>query len=148
MGLDMYLLKKQEDSVAVGYWRKANAVHAWFVKNVQGGVDDCGQYPVRRQKLEELSELCQRVLGALVVEEGMVQQCQRLVGGVWVPVMEEGQVIANPEVAHALLPTQEGFFFGGTDYDEFYIQDLEHTIEICQRALAFPYADYYYQASW
>lgn len=143
----MYLLKKQDDSVAVGYWRKANAVHAWFVKNVQDGVDDCGQYPVRRQKLEELSELCQRVLQALVVEEGMVQRSQQYVGGVWVPKMAEGQVIVNPDVAHELLPTQEGFFFGGTDYDEYYIQDLVHTVEICQRALA-DGGDYYYQASW
>ena len=148
MGLDMYLFKKQEESVtSAGYWRKANQVHAWFVKNVQNGVDNCGQYPVPRQKLEELSELCQRVLQALVVEEGMVQRSQQYVGGVWVPSMVEGRVIANPEVAHELLPAQEGFFFGGTDYDEYYIQDLEDTVEICRRALADD-GDYCYQASW
>jgi len=29
----------------VGYWRKANHIHAWFVENVQNGVDDCkGNY--------------------------------------------------------------------------------------------------------
>ena len=25
----------------VGYWRKANAIHKWFVDNVQDGNDDC-----------------------------------------------------------------------------------------------------------
>jgi hypothetical protein len=24
-----------------GYWRKANAIHRWFVDNVQDGNDDC-----------------------------------------------------------------------------------------------------------
>ena len=46
----------------VGYWRKANAVHDWFVKNVQDGEDDCKSYYVSREKLEELRSLCQRVL--------------------------------------------------------------------------------------
>ena len=30
----------------VGYWRKANHIHKWFVDNVQGGNDDCGDYLV------------------------------------------------------------------------------------------------------
>jgi hypothetical protein len=25
----------------VAYWRKANAIHSWFVQNVQDGVDEC-----------------------------------------------------------------------------------------------------------
>lgn len=28
-------------SLHVGYWRKANAIHGWFVKHVQGGKDEC-----------------------------------------------------------------------------------------------------------
>jgi hypothetical protein len=31
------------------------------------------------------------------------------------------------------LPTAEGFFFGDTDYDEYYIQDLKDTIEIVEK---------------
>lgn len=34
--------------VKVGYWRKANAVHKWFVENVQDGVDECD--PITSQK--------------------------------------------------------------------------------------------------
>ena len=35
------------------------------------------------------------------------------------------RVLANPELANELLPTQSGFFFGGTDYDEYYFYDVE-----------------------
>lgn len=40
------------------YWRKANAIHKWFVDNVQNGVDDCGEYYVERGKLVELRDAC------------------------------------------------------------------------------------------
>ena len=35
-----------------GYWRKANAIHRWFVENVQDGKDDCGEYFVPPSSLE------------------------------------------------------------------------------------------------
>lgn len=87
MGLDMYLNAKRylwtfpedgEDAVAAKaiaellgltgkrvkqveaeamYWRKANAIHKWFVDNVQEGTDDCGNYAVSKEQLEELREL-------------------------------------------------------------------------------------------
>lgn len=44
------------------YWRKANAIHGWFVANVQGGDDDCNEYDVSREELTELRQLCQDVL--------------------------------------------------------------------------------------
>lgn len=44
-----------------GYWRKANAIHKWFVDNVQDGVDDCKEYYVPQSKMEELLELCKKV---------------------------------------------------------------------------------------
>jgi hypothetical protein len=46
----------------VGYWRKANAVHRWFVENVQKGVDDCGDYSVSREQLQELLRQVELVL--------------------------------------------------------------------------------------
>ena len=87
MGLDMYLNAKRylwtfpedgEDAVAAKaiaellgltgkrvkqveaeamYWRKANAIHKWFVDNVQEGTDDCGNYSVSKEQLEELRAL-------------------------------------------------------------------------------------------
>ena len=46
----------------LAYWRKANAIHQWFVKNVQNGTDDCGVYYVGRKKLQELVDTCEAVL--------------------------------------------------------------------------------------
>lgn len=51
-----------EVNITVGYWRKANAIHNWFVKNCQDGVDDCNQYYVSRDKLKELLDLCKETL--------------------------------------------------------------------------------------
>lgn len=45
-------------SVNVAYWRKVNSVHGWFVKNVQRGEDDCGEYYVSHEKLRELVRVC------------------------------------------------------------------------------------------
>lgn len=39
------------------YWRKANAIHKWFVDNVQGGEDDCGEYYVDPEQLKQLLDL-------------------------------------------------------------------------------------------
>ena len=44
-----------------GYWRKANAIHAWFVKHVQGGKDECVEHSVSRAQLQELMETCLKV---------------------------------------------------------------------------------------
>lgn len=46
----------------VMYWRKANAIHKWFVENVQNGVDDCGEYPVSIEQLMSLKDTCKRVI--------------------------------------------------------------------------------------
>lgn len=89
MGLDMYLTAKRyiytfgDDDKALrdvleqlkvndmtikklsyeaGYWRKANQIHKWFVDNVQGGNDNCGEYLVTTEELERLLELVNEVL--------------------------------------------------------------------------------------
>ena len=56
MGLDMYLLKNKNFDFGkeVCYWRKSNAIHNWFVNNIQDGKDDCGLYPVSKEKIKEL----------------------------------------------------------------------------------------------
>ncbi len=46
----------------VMYWRKANAIHNWFVKHVQGGEDKCRPHYVSRDQLKALKETCERVL--------------------------------------------------------------------------------------
>ena len=48
--------------VKVAQWRKAWAIHTWFVNEVQAGEDDCKDYYVSRGKLIDLRDLCQQVL--------------------------------------------------------------------------------------
>lgn len=100
-----------------GYWRKANAIHQWFVINCQDGNDDCGTHYVSREQLGTLRDTCKKVLD-------------------------------DSSKAKELLPTQEGFFFGGKGYDEWYADDLTLTIEIIDEALKDKDGDYYYSSSW
>ena len=102
----------------VGYWRKANQVHQWFVENVQEGNDNCGSYYVSRENLLELLELC-------------------------------NQVLDKKEMAEELLPSHSGFFFGGTDYNEWYFEQLEETKKIIESCLSDEHAhDFMYSSSW
>lgn len=156
MGLDMYLLRKtyvknwDHDSsenkyhIAVtkngnptninsskiteiteefGYWRKANAIHKWFVDNVQGGNDDCGSYHVNLDKIQQLLALCK-------------------------------SVIENNNNANCMLPTNTGYFFGGTEYSDHYKQYIQYTIEVLEEALTLIQnggnnsSSFYYHSSW
>jgi hypothetical protein len=36
--------------IELAYWRKANQIHNWFVKNVQNGQDNCMPYEVSENK--------------------------------------------------------------------------------------------------
>ena len=102
----------------VGYWRKANQIHQWFVDNVQDGNDNCAEYYVDRDKLIELRDLCKLAL-------------------------------KDKDKAEELLPTQSGFFFGSTEIDEWYFQDVNATIEIINRCLEMPDTwTFKYQSSW
>lgn len=102
----------------VGYWRKANHIHSWFVENVQDGEDDCDYYEVTKDQLEQLLDICIEVRDvSKLVKDG------------------DEKYIQNPTVAQTLLPTQSGFFFGSTQYDEWYLQDIRETIKILRKVL-------------
>ena len=116
----------RETSYQVGYWRKANHIHKWFVDTCAEGVDDCNRIYLSIAQVKELLKLCK-------------------------------QVQADHTLAPSLLPTQEGFFFGSTDYDDYYFEDIKETITILEPLLTFmkhkwdaqEYAwEVYYEASW
>ena len=46
----------------VGYWRKSNWIHKWFVDNVQDGEDNCEEYKVSKEQLLELKGICVELL--------------------------------------------------------------------------------------
>lgn len=117
------------------YWRKANAIHNWFVQNVQNGVDDRDIYLVTREQLEQLKEACEMVLAQVQTKDAQVCVGTRYSNRKVSPIMEDGRVITNPEKCAEILPTQGGYFFGSPDYDEYYIQDVETTIKIITEVL-------------
>jgi hypothetical protein len=145
MGLDMYLTAKQylfsfndedkskaeeikklmgcdlpvkEVAMEAMYWRKVNAIHDWFVSMVQDGDDDCKEYFVETEQLEDLVSLCNEALAT-----------------------------KNTDI----LQTSDGFFFGSTDYDEYYWDEITRTRDELSKLLTNPKAkhwDFYYRASW
>ena len=153
MGLDMYLYKKHyvknwdfmkdsekhsvvvtkgglptniqpervsEVTEQVGYWRKANAIHKWFVDNVQDGIDDCGEHYVGQESLQKLLAVVTRLLETKSVEDAIRE-----------------------------LPTQSGFLFGNTSYDDWYFRDLQTTKDILTTLLAENGSgELYYHSSW
>jgi hypothetical protein len=113
-------LNVREVSVLVGQWRKSNQIHNWFVENVQEGEDDCRPYAVGTDELDELRELCVRLLES-----------------------------KDEKMAEELLPCTQGFFFGSQNYDGYYWGDLMETIEIIDKCKTLGKDwDFEYQASW
>lgn len=47
--------------IDLGYWRKQNAIHKWFVENVQDGVDECDPFLCHPEMLADLMERCVKV---------------------------------------------------------------------------------------
>ena len=123
-----YIQKKKVRHIeeSAMYWRKSNAIHSWFVVNVQGGTDDCGTYRVSRTDLEDLIKLCE-------------DEVKR----------NNGEVVTNNET----LEPASGFFFGSIEKDDVYYDDLEETAKVLKEVIdldkkydVYPY--YYYHASW
>lgn len=131
----------------VGYWRKANQIHKWFVDNVQDGEDDCGEYYVSKEQLKELYDLCNKVIQTAKLEKGKVTNGYRYENGKEIPNLENGEIITNPEEIAEILPTTSGFFFGSTEYDQWYMQNIKDTIEILEPLLE-QNGDFYYSSSW
>lgn len=140
----------------VGYWRKANQIHKWFVDNVQDGEDDGKYYYVDIDQLKELLELCKEVRQKARIVNGQIKAGENYEDGEWKPKYEEGKIIENAEEIAEILPTQDGFYFGSTEYDEWYMQDIYSTIEILEKILKEEeefnklgfYPEYEYRASW
>lgn len=109
MGLDMYLTYQYNTTEPIEreimYWRKQNAIHKWFVMNVQNGEDKCERHIVTEDDIGRMLHACRVVVAARISEN-------------------------SEEIAAYFLPTGSGFFFGGTEYDEWYYDGLMNTI-IC-----------------
>ena len=130
-----------------GYWRKANHIHNWFVENIQDETDNCEEHFVNKDKLKELLNTCKKVEESLKdspTTKATIKTGWDKNGETFADI----DVFVNTETAKRLLPTQEGFFFGSTDYDEDYLEDIKNTIIIIETALKDEKGEYYYSASW
>jgi DNA-directed RNA polymerase subunit F len=119
----------QSVKLNLGYWRKVNWIHNWFVVNVQNDNDDCGEYYVTREQLAELKELCDKILAS----------------------REQGLEYAR-EFAMEHLPPVDGFFFGkDTVEDNYYWGSLAETSNLIHDILSRPqlaHFDFHYSSSW
>ncbi len=141
IGLDRDALSTEAPSVSVelnvAYWRKANAIHKWFVDNLADGEDNCQPVYVNRKDLQSLLETLEEALKARRDDE-----------------IADHDDIATPTLEDSLeyiLPTESGFFFGGTEYDEWYWMQLEWTHKRLTEILndeRFEEFDFEYRASW
>lgn len=109
------------------YWRKANSVHGWMVKHVQGGVDDCGAYLLDKESLEALKELLEEI-------DATKDRREKI------------------KLIQEKIPPTPGFFFGSYEIDSELISDLEFTNEWLDRidwdGLDKGSVCYYYESSW
>ena len=112
-----------ETRYQIGYFRKFNALHSYIVKTFANGIDNCQDIILYKEDVEQIKKVLDDVLNAH-------QQVEK---------------------AKELLPTQSGFFFGGTDYDEFYFEDVKDAADLMQNFLDnFDFDKYQlvYQVSW
>ena len=110
----------------VAYWRKFNALHNWFVNKCADGVDECQPIYVSEERMKELLETLHKV-----------------------KEVYDSNPPDKEEQLDDIFPTSSGFFFGGTEYDEYYIQEVNETIELIENLLEEEGGDdYEYQASW
>lgn len=108
------------------YWRKANSVHSWFVENCQGGIDECQETPIHVEQLAHLRSTCVEALDAY----------------------EDGEIAR----AEQIMTPESGFFFGGTEVDEWWARDMQETIDQIDRcinaAIKVGGISFVYQSSW
>jgi hypothetical protein len=119
---------------------------------MQDGIDDCDyHHEVTEDKLEDLLKTCYAVLESIELVDGKLNCGKQYKDGEWETVWRDGKVIEDYSVAEKLLPTTCGFFFGGTDYNEWYVEEIKDTIEIVEKVLEttdFDKEMIYYVSSW
>lgn len=129
MGLDMFLTVRKKDNpifdwdndVEDIYFRKLNWIRNWLVKHLGLNEDECAEDVLVPK--EKLEELLSDVRA----------------------------VLSNHDLAEQLLPTKGGFFFGGTDYSDYYFDSLigiETEIQALLATTDFETEDVYYDESW
>ena len=161
MGLDMYLEK--ETYIGANFdWRKLEG--SLKLTNNAGEENETTTDLLETVKLDRVNSIVENVaywrkanhIHAWFVDncQDGVDECQRS----YVPYSQLVElkelcewVLEHKDEAETGLPTRSGFFFGGTDYNQYYFDDIQYTLDRLNEILNEPNAkeaSYYYQSSW
>lgn len=132
----------------VGYWRKFNALHGWLVQNCANGEDNCQEIYVSKKMMDELLNILLKVKSLMDNSEK-----KTLTAKDWNDKDYEYEVYECEDEVRKLLSPTEGFFFGDSNIDEYYKEQVEYTIDLMKNLLKeIKQDDYFstifYQASW
>lgn len=125
----------------VAYWRKVNAVHNWFVENIQDGNDNCEEYYLSSDKMKELVELCKTSI-EIVKKSPKITKIEKDWNG-----KDYNYEVFNVDEEQIDLKTSSSFFFGEVEYTTYYLDGLEETISQLE-PLLLEEGSFYYQSSW
>lgn len=138
--------KLKELSFEAAYWRKCNSIHKFFVDEVQKGEDDCREYYVSKEILEKLIDYCKKDIkyfNTLKYEDSQEKE------DFFTKKKFKYKIYKNINEDKLNLKTQSGFFFGSTEYDEYYVNDLKDTVKQLEECLKEEgEGDFYYRSSW
>lgn len=111
---------REKQTVTIHSWRKANAIHGWIINNAQAE-DNCTPIHLDMADIVALRDDCQKV-----VDEG------------------------TEEAAWEHLPPTSGFFFGTTEIDDWYWENVKSTLAFLNELISTSdeYQEFEYQASW
>jgi len=124
MGLDMYLTRIRKD-----FNKKETSIEIGYWRKAN-------QIYAYFIKLDEKAHDCHPIEVTIDQLKELRDICKK--------------VLEFPDYAKEVLPTQSGFFFGSTEIDEWYMEDLRNTITIIDYIeLTHWNGDkYVFQASW
>ena len=150
MGLDMYLNKR----TYVQQWEHQKPEEKYNVEVTKGGetaninpkkvkyiIEEAGYWRKQNQihrwfveNIQNGTDDCGEYYVSKDALASLLELCEK--------------VKADNALADELLPGASGFFFGGTEYDEWYFNGIDNTIEILKEALEDENGEYLYSSSW
>ena len=134
MGLDIDFVKVRQRRKELSYFRKVNFLVKFFndkmIEYCGGTILDGLDVPIDREWCEELLEKCNKV----------VDKYNKLKASYTLSTDGNNTNLFESQEADDLfakfasetLPTMAGFFYGSTDYDKWYLNDVKNVIKHLQ----------------
>lgn len=132
----------------VMYWRKSNQIHGWFTSNGTVLTEEV-LYRLTLDDLKNLLDTCKQVLGVLNKSKMKTVQVRSGWSG-GEEMFVDVEVYDCEEEIMELLPPTQGFFYGSSDINEYYKEEVEETIQFLEKEIPLCTDDdeFEYYASW